>query len=156
MWAQSVHDLSIKTSMQFIQGDNRHETYFSTLIGQECNDYAVNFKDVFQFFLLLTRINYQVVISFNDAVKIYLPEVDTCIGTCRRRRWPHDYGNICSEGKTGVHAASKSYNWNLQLQHPQATKHYPHILEIVFIVLIQQFVFVLQLIKILELFLLLI
>ena len=93
-----MHDLSIKTSMQFIQGDNRHETYFSTLIGQECNDYAVNFKDVFQFFLLLTRINYQVVISFNDAVKIYLPEVDTCIGTCRRRRCNHYYLNTCSGG----------------------------------------------------------
>ena len=53
--------------MQFIQGDNRHQTYFHTLIGQECNYYTVNFMDVFQFFMLPTRINYQVVISFNDA-----------------------------------------------------------------------------------------
>ena len=33
--------------MQFIQGDNWHQTYYHTLIGQECNDYAVNFMDVF-------------------------------------------------------------------------------------------------------------
>ena len=55
--------------MQFIQGDDRHETYFHTLIGQECNDITANLMDVFQFLLLPTRINYQVVISFNDAGK---------------------------------------------------------------------------------------
>ena len=89
-----------KISMRVIKRDNRHQTFFSTFDEQVSNDYATRLMDVYQFFPALDEDKLvESLFFFMIQVKIYLPEVDTCTGACRRRRWPHNYCNICNEAK---------------------------------------------------------
>jgi hypothetical protein len=81
-----VYDYCVKDNMQFIQGNNRHQTYFSTLEDQVSADNAVRLIDAFIDKLELQQLGFNGTVHKSEGRPPYAPAV--LLKLDLRRCWP--------------------------------------------------------------------
>ena len=91
--------------MQFIQGNNRHQTYFSTLENQVCTDNPVRLMDAFIDKLDLQKLGFTNTIHKSEGRPPYAPAV-------LLKLYMYGYTN---DGKA-LHQAATQAKENLQLK----------------------------------------
>jgi transposase len=70
-----VYDYCVKDNMQFIQGNNRHQTYFSTLEDQVSGDNPVRLIDAFIDKLELPPLGFNGTVHESEGRPPYAPAV---------------------------------------------------------------------------------